>query len=63
MDVDYFRKVESKAKKIVKSYGDGTTVLNSKVVTIMHIGCKWLLFSLSQKKLRKRTNSILKKKK
>ena len=39
-------------KKFVKSFGDGTTVLNLKVVTIMHIGCKWLLFfflSLSQK--------------
>ena len=44
---------ESKAKKkFVKSFGDSTTVLNSKVVTIMHIGCKRLLFflSLSQKK-------------
>ena len=38
---------ESKAKKkFVKSFGDSTTVLNSKVVTIMHIGCKWLLFSV-----------------
>ena len=55
MDVDYFRKAESRSqKKIVKSYGDGTTVLNSKVVTIMHIGCKWLLFSLSQKKIKKK---------
>ena len=42
-------------KKFVKSYGDGTTVLNSKVVTIMHIGCKMVaFFSLSQKKIKKK---------